>query len=73
MALRNLKNTLIRLRKGLDLPENLQQAGIDPAILKANMDHLIKAALNDACCKTNPVNVEASMVRKVLEAVMGHG
>ena len=73
MALRNLKNTLIRLRKGLDLPENLQQAGIDPAILKANMDHLIEAALNDACCKTNPVKVEASMVRKVLEAVMGHG
>lgn len=73
MALRNLKNALIRLRKGLDLPENLQQAGIDPAILKANMDHLIEAALNDACCKTNPVKVEASMVRKVLEAVMGHG
>ena len=73
MALRNLKNALIRLRKGLDLPENLQQAGIDPAILKSNMDHLIEAALNDACCKTNPVNVEASMVRKVLEAVMGHG
>jgi 1-propanol dehydrogenase len=73
MALRNMKNALIRLRKGLDLPENLQQAGIDPAILKANMDHLIEAALNDACCKTNPVKVEASMVRKVLEAVMGHG
>ena len=73
MALRNLKNALIRLRKGLDLPENLQQAGIDPVILKANMDHLIEAALNDACCNTNPVKVEASMVRKVLEAVMGHG
>ncbi len=73
MAVRNLKNALIRLRKGLDLPENLQQAGIDPAILKANMDHLIEAALNDACCNTNPVKVEASMVRKVLEAVMGHG
>jgi alcohol dehydrogenase class IV len=73
MAIRNLKNALIRLRKGLDLPENLQQAGIEPAILRTKMDSLITAALSDTCCKTNPVNVEASMVRKVLEAVMGHG
>ena len=73
MAVRNLKNALIRLRKGLDLPENLQQAGVDPAILKAKMDPLTDATLSDACCVTNPVKVEASMVRKVLEAVMGHG
>ena len=73
MAVRNLKNALIRLRKGLNLPENLQQAGIEPATLKAKLEILTDAALNDACCFTNPVKVEASMVRKVLETVMGHG
>ena len=73
MAIRNFRNALIRLRKGLELPENLLQAGIEPNMLKSKMDTIIAATLNDACCKTNPAKVEESIVRKVLEAVMGHG
>ena len=73
MAVRNFKNALIRLRKGLDLPENLQQTGIEPAMLKEKTEVLVAATLSDACCATNPVKVEESMVRRVLEAVMAHG
>lgn len=73
MAVRNLKNALIRLRKTLQLPETLRQAGIDPALLRQKSDHLVDAALADACCATNPAAVDASMIRRVLEMVMGHG
>ena len=73
MALRNLKNALIRLRRQLALPEDLQQAGIDPAKLWKKAEALTAAALADACCATNPMPVEPHHIRQVLEAVAGHG
>lgn len=73
IALRHLKNALMRLRKHLDLPETLQQAGIDPAILRAKMDTLVSAALQDPCCATNPIKPDAALVRRVLNMVAGHG
>ena len=73
MAIRNLKNALIRLRRQLQLPEDLQQAGISPILLKEKTDALVNAALQDACCATNPVKVEEGTVRRLLDMVAGHG
>ena len=72
VAVRNLKNGLIRLRRELRLPATLQQAGIDPAKVWRAMGDIVAAALADPCCETNPIQVEDFMVRKVLEEVTGH-
>ena len=72
LAVRNLKNALIRLRKQLNMPGTLAQAGIDPARVRQQTDRLITATLSDPCCQTNPIGVDALMVRSVLEAVTGH-
>ena len=71
VAVRNLQNTLIRLRKQLNLPETLQQAGVDPGQVRFRSRELVQAALDDPCCKTNPLPVEDFMVRRILEEVMG--
>lgn len=73
MALRNLKNGLIRLRSQLDMPESLSQAGISPAILREKMEKIVTAAMQDPCCRTNPQPVTEAMVRRVLEEVAGRG
>ncbi len=73
MALRNLKNGLIRLRGQLGMPEELSQAGICPGKLREKMDDIVMAALKDPCCGTNPQEVTAAMVGQVLTEVMGRG
>ena len=73
VAVRNLKNTLIRLRRELKLPENLTQAGVPPRMLRGKVRDIVEATLQDPCCKTNPVKVEDFMVRRILEEVAGHG
>ena len=73
VAVRNLRNGLIRLRRDLGLPETLSQAGISPKVLRQKMGSIVECTLQDPCCKTNPLPVEDYMVRKVLEEVMGHG
>ena len=71
VAVRNLKNALIRLRKELGLPDTLAKAGVEPRLVWRNMGDIAKAALADPCCATNPVRVEDFMVRQVLEEVTG--
>ena len=71
IAVRNLKNGLIRLRRELDLPETLAQAGVSPNTVWANVGSIVKAALEDPCCKTNPVAADDFLVRRILEAVTG--
>ena len=71
IAVRNLRNALTRLRRELNLPATLQQAGIDPARLRRDMEPIVNAVLADPCCQTNPQRVEAFMVRRVLEEVAG--
>ena len=71
VAVRNLKNALIRLRRELKLPETLAQAGIDPREVWHRTKTIVEAALADPCCSTNPLPVEDFMVRKVLEEVTG--
>ncbi len=71
IAVRNLKNGLIRLRRELKLPETLQQAGVDPRQVWHCSKDIVRATLADPCCKTNPLPVEDFMVRRVLEEVTG--
>ena len=65
LAVRNLKNALIRLRKNLSMPATLREAGVTAP----DVESTVKAALADPCCGTNPVKTDPCVVRKVLEAV----
>ena len=71
VAVRNLKNSLIRLRAELKLPGTLTQGGIPNRHLHSNMNTIVETALADPCCKTNPVGVEDYMIRRILEEVAG--
>ena len=71
VAVRNLKNGLIRLRKELNMPQTMAQAGIDPHEVWRAAGDIVKASLEDPCCGTNPVPVEDFMVRRILEEVTG--
>lgn len=71
VAVRNLKNGLIRLRKELGLPETLAKAGVDPRAVWSNVAALVKNTLEDPCCASNPVTVDDFMVRRILEEVTG--
>lgn len=73
IALRALKNTLLRLRRELDLPDTLSAAGIDPGALRTKTESIIAAALADPCCATNPVKPEVHHIRKILHEVMARG
>ena len=71
MAVRNLKNALVRLRRELDMPDTLAQAGVSPTAVRSNSASLVQAVLADPCCATNPIPVEDFMVRRVLDEVTG--
>lgn len=71
IAVRNLRNNLIRLRRELKLPETLAQAGIAPGALRSATNEIVKATLADPCCKTNPMKIEDFLVRRILEEVTG--
>ena len=73
IAVRNLKNGLVRLRRDLELPETLAQAGVAPRTVWASAGQIVKATLADPCCLTNPVPVDDFMVRRILEEVTGRG
>lgn len=73
VAVRNLCNGLSRLRQELGMPQTLAQAGISPREVRRVTDELVEAALEDPCCRTNPVKVEGRMIRKILEEVTGRG
>lgn len=73
LGVRNLKNALIRLRRELQLPQDLRQAGVEPALVWHKSKEIVAATLADPCCKTNPILVEDFMVRRILEEVTGRG
>ena len=73
VALRNLQNGLLRLRRQLHLPETLQQAGISPAELWSAEEKITESVLKDPCCRSNPVPVDGALIRTVLQKVAGHG
>lgn len=71
MAVRNLKNGLVRLRRELRLPETLKDAGIAPREVWSATQKIVEATLRDPCCATNPMKVEPFLVRRILEEVTG--
>jgi len=71
LAIRNLKNALVRLRRELQMPETLKEAGVDLQALREKTGQIIAAALADPCCATNPVKPTEAMVRRVLNEVSG--
>ena len=71
IAVRNLRNGLLRLRKELNLPETLAQAGVAPRLVWQNAERIVEATLADPCCKTNPMEAEGFLVRRILEEVTG--
>ena len=73
LGVRNLHGALTRLRRELDLPATLAQAGITAADLRPLTDGIVRAALADPCCATNPLPVTGETVRHVLREVSGHG
>ena len=73
IAVRNLRSGLIRLRKELNLPETLAQAGIPVRSLWNQSASLVAATLADPCCGSNPIGVDDFMVRRILEEVAGRG
>ena len=73
VAVRNLKNGLVRLRRELNMPSTLMQAGINPGQVMFKTNALVEATLADPCCATNPIKPEPFMVRRILEEVTGRG
>ena len=71
VAVRNLKNGLIRLRRELKLPATLSEAGVSPQEVWHNMNAIVEASLADPCCKTNPMKAEDFLIRRILEEVTG--
>lgn len=71
VAVRNLRNNLIRLRRELKMPETLAQAGIPPRQVWSAGEEIVKATLEDPCCRTNPMVVEDFLIRRILEEVTG--
>lgn len=73
MAVRNFRNGLVRLRKDLQLPQTLAQAGISPRDVATATSAIVQAALEDPCCATNPMQPNETMVRQILGQVTGVG
>ena len=71
IAVRNLKNSLVRLRRELGLPQTLSQAGVDPRSVWRNVPRIVEATLADPCCESNPMKVEDFLIRRILEEVTG--
>ena len=71
VAVRNLKNALIRLRRELQLPQTLAQAGVKPREVWNAAAELTQAVLADPCCGANPVAADDFLIRRILEAVTG--
>ncbi len=71
IAIRNLKNGLIRLRRELNLPDTLAKAGIEPGSVWHNAGQIVRTTLADPCCKSNPLEVEDFQIRRILEEVTG--
>ena len=69
LAVRNLTAAIVRLRKQLHLPETLSQAGVTAARWEETRAQVVKAALADACCRTNPVPVTEAGLLQLCKAV----
>jgi alcohol dehydrogenase class IV len=73
LAVRSLRNALLRLRKELQLPSTLKAAGVDPRQVWQDREKLVQTVLADPCCENNPIPPTDLMVLEILEAVTGNG
>ena len=71
VAVRNLKNALVRLRRELGLPDTLAHAGVDPRQVQRRQREIAEAALRDPCLATNPRKIDSFMIHRILEEVTG--
>lgn len=71
MAVRSLSAAIIRLRTSLRMPATLSQAGISRETASAEKQTVLRAALADSCCRTNPAPVTEEGLRQIYEAVSG--
>lgn len=71
VAVRNLKNALVRLRRELGLPDTLAHAGVDPRQVQRRQREIAEAALQDPCLATNPRKIDSFMIHGILEEVTG--
>lgn len=68
--LRALIMAVERLRRSLDLPSSLTQAGLSRAEVLRNLDNLCAAALADRCMETNPRPVTKEAVASLMQEVL---
>jgi len=73
LALRNLKNALVRLRRRLELPATLAEAGAELSVLRQQKAQLVAAVLEDPCCAANPLPVTEGLIYEILGEVQGFG
>ncbi len=73
LAVRNLKNALIRLRRELRLPQDLSQAGVELRLVREKKEQIIRDVLADPCCDTNPAPVTREAVAQILQKAAGNG
>lgn len=72
VAVRNLHSGLIRLRRQLELPQTLRQAGIPIRQIWNRTGEIVSNTLASPWCQTNPTPVEDFLVRRLLEEISGH-
>lgn len=72
VGVRNLKGSILRLRRELGMPATLTQAGINPKWVWSNLGKIVEQTLEDPRCKNNPVMVDDFLVRRILEETTGH-
>lgn len=68
--LRALILALERLRRSLELPSTLTQAGLSRAEVLRNLDSLCAAALADRCLESNPQSVTKDSVADLIREVL---
>lgn len=69
LTVKALMRALIQLRRQLEMPRTLQQAGIAPDALKAQLHKLAETASQDPCLSGNPRPVTVSQLEQLIWAV----
>ena len=73
LAIRALKNAILRLRRNLRLPNSLSECGVSPAAVQEQLPQLVESTLRDPCCFTNPLTPSSDTVRRILLEVAARG